>query len=92
MSKRFQFGVTWPFVLGRSVFLRLLNGLMLIVPASLIAATLGIPFLLSDNLPTGGDTASHLLYVWLYVHELLPSGHVTAWMPEVFAGFPFLSY
>lgn len=70
----------------------LLDCLAVMVPAGLIASILGMPFLLSDNLPTGGDTASHLLYVWLYVHELLPNGHITAWIPEVFAGFPFLSY
>ena len=60
--------------------------------AWLIASVLGVGFLLSANLPTGGDSASHLLYAWLYVHELLPKGYITAWMPEVFAGFPFLSY
>lgn len=92
MSERFRFGAVWEGAFARRVLLHLLDGVMLVVPAGLIAATLGIPFLLSGNLPTGGDTASHLLYVWLYVHELLPNGYLTAWMPEVFAGFPFLSY
>lgn len=49
-------------------------------------------FLNSPNLPTGGDTASHVLYAWLYAHELLFSGKITAWVPEVFGGLPFLSY
>ncbi|MDP3651263.1 MAG: hypothetical protein Q8R67_06235 [Rhodoferax sp.] len=60
--------------------------------AALVASLLGFQFLVSGNLPTGGDTASHLLYAWVYAHELLPKGHITAWMPEVFAGLPFLSY
>jgi len=58
----------------------------------LIAATLGIGFLNSDNWPTGGDTASHILYAKLYADDLLWSGQITAWAPEVFAGLPFLSY
>ncbi len=60
--------------------------------AVLIATTLGIGFLDSDNWPTGGDTASHLLYAKLYADEALWSGQILPWMPEVFAGFPFLSY
>lgn len=58
----------------------------------LIASALGIGFLNSSNSPTGGDAASHLLYAWLYSDNLLQSGHVTPWVPEVFGGFPFLSY
>ena len=58
----------------------------------LIASALGIGFLSSPNWPTGGDAASHLLYAWLYSDSLLQSGHVTPWVPEVFCGFPFLSY
>ncbi len=72
--------------------LRLLDILVLLGGAWLIASLLGIGFLLSNNLPTGGDTASHLLYTWIYAHELLPQGQITAWMPEVFGGFAFLSY
>lgn len=60
--------------------------------AMLVASVLGIGFLNSPNWPTGGDSASHLLYAWLYADELLFSGHITAWAPEVFGGFPFLSY
>jgi len=60
--------------------------------ANLIAATLGIAFLNSGNAPTGGDTASHLLYAQLYADELLFSGQILPWVPEVFGGFPFLSY
>ncbi|AGX87800.1 6-pyruvoyl-tetrahydropterin synthase-related protein [Candidatus Symbiobacter mobilis] len=63
-----------------------------VLGALAVASVLGIEFLLCGNLPTGGDTASHLLYVWTFVHELLPRGYLTAWMPEVFGGFPFLSY
>jgi len=70
----------------------LLDLTVLLVGALLVASVLGIQFLLSTNLPTGGDSASHLLYLWTYARELLPQGHITAWMPEVFAGFAFLSY
>lgn len=76
----------------RKVALLLLDVLLVIGCAGLLASVLGVGFLLSNNLPTGGDTASHLLYVWTFVTELLPQGRITAWMPEVFAGFPFLSY
>lgn len=60
--------------------------------AALVAGTLGIGFLNSPNSPTGGDSASHLLYAWLYADGLLLSGQVTPWVPEVFGGLPFLSY
>ena len=70
----------------------LLDLLVTVLGAALMASLLGIDFLLSTNLPTGGDSASHLLYAWTYAHELLPKGHITAWMPEVFGGFAFLSY
>ncbi|MCF8169397.1 MAG: tetratricopeptide repeat protein [Rhodoferax sp.] len=66
--------------------------LLTLIAAMLIASTLGIHFLNSDNLPTGGDTASHILYAKLYSDEFLWSGQFLPWMPEVFAGFPFLSY
>lgn len=70
----------------------LLDLAVVLAGALLIASVLGIGFLRSNNLPTGGDSASHLLYVWTYTRELLPQGHITAWMPEVFGGFAFLSY
>jgi hypothetical protein len=60
--------------------------------AYLVLSVLGISFLNSDNWPTGGDAASHVLYAWLYADELLLSGHLTPWVPEVFGGLPFLSY
>lgn len=60
--------------------------------AVLIATVLGIGFLNSTNWPTGGDSASHLLYAWLYADSLFFSGHITPWVPEVFGGLPFLSY
>jgi len=63
-----------------------------VAAAILIAATLGIEFLNSDNWPTGGDTASHILYAKLYAEDLLWSGQLIPWIPEVFAGLPFLSY
>ncbi len=63
-----------------------------LVCAVLIAATLGIGFLNSNNWPTGGDAASHLLYAKLYADDLLFSGQILPWMPEVFGGLPFLSY
>ena len=66
--------------------------LLALAAAALVAATLGSGFLNSDNWPTGGDTASHILYAKLYAEDLLWSGQVTAWIPEVFGGFPFLSY
>ena len=58
----------------------------------LLAAALGIAFLNSDNWPTGGDAASHLLYAKLYADDLLFSGQILPWVPEVFGGMPFLSY
>lgn len=63
-----------------------------VAAASLVASTLGIGFLNSPNIPTGGDTASHVLYAWLYADELLFSSHILPWVPEVFGGLPFLSY
>lgn len=76
----------------RAHALKLVDALVVVITASLVASVLGIEFLLSHNLPTGGDSASHLLYLWVYARELLPQGHVTAWMPEVFGGLAFLSY
>lgn len=70
----------------------LLDILVLTTGAWFIGALLGWQFLLSPNWPTGGDSASHLLYLWTYTHEILPAGRITDWMPEVFGGFPFLSY
>ena len=65
---------------------------LVILFAGLTAAVVGIRFLNSPNTPTGGDTASHILYAREYARSLLFSGHILPWMPEVFAGFPFLSY
>lgn len=69
-----------------------IDGLFVLAAAALIANTLGIAFLNSPNWPTGGDSASHLLYAWLYADSLLLSGSVLPWLPEVFGGLPFLSY
>ncbi len=70
----------------------LADGLFALAAAGLIANTLGIAYLNSPNWPTGGDAASHLLYVWLYAENLLLSGNILPWVPEVFGGLPFLSY
>lgn len=60
--------------------------------AGLLASTLGIRFLNSAHWPTGGDTASHLLYANRYAEEFFFFGQILPWMPEVFGGLPFLSY
>lgn len=65
---------------------------VVIIFAGLTIHLLGIDFLNSANTPTGGDSASHLLYAHRYSDNLLFSGKILPWMPEVFAGFPFLSY
>ena len=70
----------------------LIDGLFVLAAGALVANTLGVAFLNSPNWPTGGDSASHLLYVWLYAEGLLFSGDVLPWVPEVFGGLPFLSY
>ena len=80
-----------PAALG-SLLLRLAPWSLALAAAALIVATLGLGFLGSDNWPTGGDTASHILAAKLYADDLLWTGRITPWIPEVFAGFPFLSY
>lgn len=70
----------------------LADGGVIILFAWLTANVLGIAALNSTNTPTGGDAASHLLYAWKYAEGLFFSGMILPWMPEVFAGFPFLSY
>ena len=69
-----------------------IDGLFVLAAGALVANTLGVAFLNSPNWPTGGDSASHLLYAWLYADGLLFSGNVLPWLPEVFGGLPFLSY
>lgn len=68
------------------------DALVTLACAGLIASILGVAFLNSGNWPTGGDAASHLLYAKLYSDDLLFSGQILPWMPEVFGGLPFLSY
>lgn len=46
---------------------------------------------LTTTWPTGGDLASHVLYVDKF-REWLLTGKITGWMPEVFAGFPAFRY
>ena len=66
--------------------------LFVLAASTLLASTLGVALLNSPNWPTGGDSASHLLYAWLYADGLLFAGNVLPWLPEVFGGLPFLSY
>lgn len=55
--------------------------------------TLTQPLLwLKPTWPNGGDIASHLLYVGLFKTWFLEQGKISGWMPEVFAGFPALTY
>lgn len=70
----------------------LFDFLFVLAAGALVANTLGIAYLNSSNWPTGGDSASHLLYAWLYADSLLASASVLPWLPEVFGGLPFLSY
>lgn len=44
-----------------------------------------------NHLPTGGDTASHIFYAVQFC-QYFPQSGLTQWLPEVFGGFPFLSY
>ncbi|MBI4289856.1 MAG: hypothetical protein HY661_00085 [Betaproteobacteria bacterium] len=74
------------------VFAWLVDALVVLASAALVASVLGIGFLNSPNWPTGGDTASHILYAWLYAEDLFFSGKILPWVPEVFGGMPFLSY
>lgn len=68
------------------------DALVTLLFAALTGSLLQPALLSSADFPTGGDTASHLLYAWTFSQEIFPSGHLTAWMPEVFGGFPLLSY
>lgn len=76
---------------ARGILPLLADVLVLFAFAALIASVAGLRFLNSGNWPSGGDAASHLLYAWLYGDELF-SGRIIPWVPEVFAGMPFLSY
>lgn len=42
--------------------------------------------------PNGGDIASHLLYVDAFRRWFLEEGRISGWLPEVFAGFPAMTY
>ncbi|MBU0675715.1 MAG: hypothetical protein KJ950_13825 [Proteobacteria bacterium] len=59
-----------------------------IIPLSLLHPEL----MLSANLPTGGDMASQIFGAKIFVTDIFPQGKLSAWLPEVFGGFPFLSY
>lgn len=84
-------GLHWVASIARGVLPFLAELLIVFGFAALIVSVLGLRFLNSSNWPTGGDAASHLLYAWLYGDELF-SGRIIPWVPEVFAGMPFLSY
>ncbi len=60
--------------------------------AGLLAPLLRLDLVSSPALPTGGDTASHVLYAWLFDQVVLPRGQLTTWMPEVFGGYPLHAY
>lgn len=65
-----------------------------VVTLCLLYIPIGIlqPHLLNlDSLPTGGDTASHVFYADQFC-RYFPQEGLTRWLPEVFGGFPFLSY
>jgi tetratricopeptide (TPR) repeat protein len=87
MRSFFEMPARWPRLTGW-----LGDLLFTLVSALVIASVLGITYLNSSNWPTGGDAASHLLYAWLYAEDLLFSGQIVPWVPEVFGGMPFLSY
>lgn len=76
----------------RQLPFRLDEAAFLVAGGLLVASVLGLVFLNSANWPTGGDAGSHLLYAWLYGGELFWAGSFLPWLPEVFAGLPFLSY
>ncbi|NYT46827.1 MAG: hypothetical protein H0A75_03465 [Candidatus Methanofishera endochildressiae] len=60
---------------------------LLYLPVSVLQLNL----LLLNHLPTGGDTASHIFYAQQFC-QYFPQSGLTQWLPEVFGGFPFLSY
>lgn len=68
------------------------DALVTLCLAALVGSLLHPDLLSADTLPTGGDTASQVLYAKVFTQEMLPSGRLTGWMPEVFAGFPLMSY
>lgn len=72
-----------------SLFLDVLVALLF---AGLLAPLLRLDLASSPDLPTGGDLASHVLYAWLFEHVALPAGQLTAWLPEVFGGYPLHAY
>lgn len=70
----------------------ILDVLVILLFASFTGALLQPALLSSPELPTGGDMASHVLYAWLFDQVVAPSGQLTAWLPEVFGGYPLHSY
>ena len=54
-------------------------------------STIKLEWLMLNHLPTGGDTASHIFYASEFC-RYFPQAGLTQWLPEVFGGFPFLSY
>lgn len=60
--------------------------------ATLTASLLAPEWLLTPTTATGGDLVSHRLYAHTLIHDALPHGRLTTWMPEVFGGFPLFGY
>jgi len=54
----------------------------------LVAWHLRPDLFLAPTITTGGDTASHYYTAWWLRYRLLPTGHVTGWLPGNYAGFP----
>jgi hypothetical protein len=46
---------------------------------------------LTQTWSTGGDVASHVFYASVFM-DWLPSGKISGWLPESFAGFPAFTY
>jgi hypothetical protein len=70
----------------------LVDVLVALLFAGLLAPLLRLDLVNGPELPTGGDMASHVLYASLFDREALPHGQLTAWLPEVFGGYPLHAY
>lgn len=70
----------------------IIDAVVALLFAALLSPLLRVDLLNGPELPTGGDLASHVLYAWLFDHVVAPSGHLTAWLPEVFGGYPLHAY
>ena len=59
-----------------------------VVAVAFIWQQVGGSLLLADNLPTGGDMGAHVWGPDYLRRELLPSGRLSGWTPDWYAGFP----